>query len=549
MSSFIKKFNYPVYLFLLFFLCLIPLSATLIQHYPDEWHYISSALLMMKSGDYLTPHNLISSLWNFGGYLRLNKPIMSYWVIIAGFKIFGIHVFGLRIFFLLAGVLTMVVTAAMAQTIFKNREKTQFAVVILMTQLQFIFASIRAIPDILQLFFLTVSAYGLICLIIQPSYRSRYAWWYFYLGAAFAIESKGFIGLLFVVYSLVILWFLKKDAFKQNPISHGLAALTAIIIGSTWYIVMLSQHGHIFIRAFLFDQVTWRIHHAVWLPLTHIPLSACVLLLSVLPWGILAMIAAIRSPSNLLRSNVYKYIGGWMLLLVILVGCGSNISPRYLLPLGPLLAILCTDIILEADWSYKWRKYFFWVMLGLFTVIGLLSAVVTAQIFSITLGIILLVIFLGISVAMVNSWAGSGILLFFIFIMPCIPLAILVLPSQAQQIVSSLNLLDPGNQLRINYIGPNRLVSNIRLLSPEKIDLIILGASIKKFVELPHFPLLISSQNAQKLKLPLVNQKKMIVSKNLSGISMTSLIKGILTWTLPEKLKTNEEVYWLIVQN
>lgn len=544
------------YLILIFALVLLPFAATLVQHYPDEWHYINSVLIMQHTGDYLTPRNDVPD--NISGLLRLNKPIVTYWSIAAAFKIFGIHVFSLRVFFLLAGIATLWLTAAIAQRVFNHSTTTCLAVVILMTQVQFIFASMRAIPDILLVFFLTLSAFGVVRLLCSPldsTDRDRIlSWWCFYLGAAFAVETKGLLALLFVAYCLLFLAIFQRDIFKRNLACQIYAAAAALIIAGSWYLVMWVKYRNLFIHTFMFDQVTWRIHHSVWLPLRNIPYAFLILIIGLLPWGILAMLVAFQR-RGLRRMPVYWLILGWSGLLATVVGFGSNISPRYLLPLAPLLSVLCAGLIWQAPWHERIGRYFLRVSLILLILGLLFFSLIVAQLISIKEALIILIVTLGLALFIyswardnrkLNPWVGGGVLLFLLFGSSFIPLSSIVMPNPAQQIVGSLNLMN-GKAQQLDYIGPNRLASNIRLLSVEKIIPNYLGASIKRLSRPPSFPLLISSRAADQLNLTALPHCKITVSKNLEKLSLKDFIQGVFTWNLSSVINAHQLEYWLIL--
>ncbi|MEO2082538.1 MAG: glycosyltransferase family 39 protein, partial [Desulfurobacteriaceae bacterium] len=65
----------------------------------DEPKYLEAAWEMVKGGDYITPY------YNYE--FRFDKPILVYWLIAAGYKLFGVNEFGGRFFVSLCGVLTV----------------------------------------------------------------------------------------------------------------------------------------------------------------------------------------------------------------------------------------------------------------------------------------------------------------------------------------------------------------------------------------------------------------------------------------------------------
>ena len=104
----------PWVLLLLFCGFVGPFALDFHLHYPDEIYYRDAAVKMLQNGDYLTTY--LGS-----GELRFKKPILPYWAVLAGFKLFGVHAFGSRFFFLLAGAATVGLTYLLGKTVFGDR--------------------------------------------------------------------------------------------------------------------------------------------------------------------------------------------------------------------------------------------------------------------------------------------------------------------------------------------------------------------------------------------------------------------------------------------
>src|SRR5690606_773289 len=108
---------------------------------------------MVQDGDYLTTY--LGS-----GELRFKKPILPYWTVLIGFKIFGISAFSSRLFFLLAGALTVWLAYRIGRLIFADRKIAYLAALIAASHPVLIFSSTRSIPDILLALCITLAALG-----------------------------------------------------------------------------------------------------------------------------------------------------------------------------------------------------------------------------------------------------------------------------------------------------------------------------------------------------------------------------------------------------
>lgn len=113
-----KKVGFPEspwFIAVAFILLVGPFALDFHMHYPDEMYYSDGAIRMIQHHDYLTTY-----LGN--GELRFKKPILTYWAVLAGFELFGISAFSSRIFFLLAGALTIVLVYHIGKVTFSDRK-------------------------------------------------------------------------------------------------------------------------------------------------------------------------------------------------------------------------------------------------------------------------------------------------------------------------------------------------------------------------------------------------------------------------------------------
>ncbi|HXC68860.1 MAG TPA: phospholipid carrier-dependent glycosyltransferase, partial [Pyrinomonadaceae bacterium] len=70
---------------------------------PDEPRYAQVAREMFLSGDLITPR--------LGGFTWFEKPALLYWMIVAGFKVFGVSEWAARLGPALCGLLTIAAVA------------------------------------------------------------------------------------------------------------------------------------------------------------------------------------------------------------------------------------------------------------------------------------------------------------------------------------------------------------------------------------------------------------------------------------------------------
>ncbi|HKI88992.1 MAG TPA: hypothetical protein VKA38_08200, partial [Draconibacterium sp.] len=77
---------------LLFLIYSAPSALDYVFHYPDEKYYTDAVIQMMDKGDLFTPYKA-------DGTPRFKKPIITYWVLMVSYKMFGVSRISSRLFF------------------------------------------------------------------------------------------------------------------------------------------------------------------------------------------------------------------------------------------------------------------------------------------------------------------------------------------------------------------------------------------------------------------------------------------------------------------
>src|SRR5690606_35522140 len=171
----------PWFIALLFIVLIGPFALDFHMHYPDEMYYSDAAVTMTQNNDYLTTY--LGS-----GELRFNKPILTYWGVLAGFELFGISAFSSRVFFLLAGAWTIILTYKIGKVTFEDRKIALLAGLITASHPVLIFSSTRSIPDVLLALFITLSALGFAGILKHGDQAPKKYLWMLYVGLGLAFE-------------------------------------------------------------------------------------------------------------------------------------------------------------------------------------------------------------------------------------------------------------------------------------------------------------------------------------------------------------------------
>jgi 4-amino-4-deoxy-L-arabinose transferase-like glycosyltransferase len=289
---------------------------------------------MLQHGDYLTTY--LGS-----GELRFKKPILTYWAVLAGFKLFGINEFGSRIFFLLAGAATVGLTFLLAKTLFRNAKLAGLSALIMAANPVLILSSGRSIPDVLLVLTMTISAVGFAGLLRDGEKAHSNYLWLMYLGLALAFEVKGLPAVALGGLGIGVLLFNPWKRVSWKKLLHLPALVLSLVIALFWFVAMWKIHGPTYLDSFLEDQVGIRVASRVLLILQNGLLATLILGLIFVPWIFLMGKDFKSTIHKAWKENPQFFVFAivWAIAIVGMGALTSRFYERYLLPVAPVLAV------------------------------------------------------------------------------------------------------------------------------------------------------------------------------------------------------------------
>lgn len=311
-----------------------PFALDFHMHYPDEIYYRDAAVKMLQNGDYLTTY--LGS-----GELRFKKPILTYWAVLAGFKLFGVNEFGSRIFFLLAGAATVGLTFLLAKTLFRNAKIAGLSALIMAANPVLILSSGRSIPDVLLVLTMTISAVGFSGLLRDGEKAHQKYLWLMYLGLALAFEVKGLPAVALGGLGIGVLLFNPWKRISWKKLLHIPALAVSLIIALFWFIAMWKIHGPTYLNSFLEDQVGIRVASRILLIAQNGFLATLILVLIFVPWIVLIGKNFRSTIQKAWKENpqFFVFAALWGLAILGMGALTSKFYERYLLPVAPVLAV------------------------------------------------------------------------------------------------------------------------------------------------------------------------------------------------------------------
>ncbi len=271
--------------------------------------------------------------------LRVDKPPMEYWLMMASYKVFGIKEFSARLPSVIAGTLTVVTTYFLAEYLVTGTGL--IAALLMVLNLHFPIIAKAATPDALLILFETLA---LFMLLMDKEL----------LGFAFmglAVLTKGPIGFI-IPYGVKTLQeiFSKKKLYIPKLAS----VLTFALIALPWYIAVDIKTHHKFSKGFfLYHNITRFIK----------PIGGhkgptfyyiIVIILAFLPWC-WAIWPGIKMcfEKALKKDEKWLFVYFWMFLPFVFFSLARTKLPNYIVPIYPAFAVTLAPVVLERKSLFK----------------------------------------------------------------------------------------------------------------------------------------------------------------------------------------------------
>ncbi len=474
---------------ILFLLYSAPSALDYVFHFPDEKYYTDSAIQMMDKADYFTPYKA-------DGSPRFLKPIATYWVLIGSYKLFGVSPFSSRLFFWLAGALLVIITFLMAKSLSGNRKLATTAAFITAANPLVLLSSSRSIPDILLVLFLTISAWGFLEIMLHEKPAKKF-YWMAYLGAALAFETKGIPAAAFSGVSILYLLFNPWKRKKIKQLFEPVSLIVAIVVASSWFVIMYIEHGSTYLSSFFADQIGERISSKTAQVITNTGLGIANLVAFLIPWIFISFskpkeLKKYISKSDNSQKAIFGFILTWVVLFILMSGAVFKFYDRYVLPVIPLISLFMSYVFVQTKTSFKKTVVVVFLVLNVF----ILSINILYATFILSDTILILGILFSASI-LLFWWFGifrnvskdiiiaNGIMLFYfnVFIL----LYPLLMPNPGEQLVSELRENGVSKTDKVYVYGNIRPASNIRIQSKNEFNVISMDTVFTLPYEPNHF--------------------------------------------------------------
>lgn len=347
--DFLKKYDGLAVFIAALFIC-----TSFIGLYPiyilDEARNSEAAREMLVSGNYIVPF--------FNGQLRTDKPPLHYFLMIVGYKIFGVNSFGARFFSGVFGALTVFVAYWHVKK-WGNNSMASITAIIILSSLFFVQEFHLAVPDPYLIFFISFSLFS----FFNYYKTSKIGWLFpFYGGIALGILTKGPIAL--VLPALIIPLFLGlKNEFNVRSILglkpiYGL--LLILLIAAPWYYLVHVHTGGEWTNGFFLDHNVSRFgsgkegHGGLFI------ITPLYVILGLLPFSVF-LVQGFHHAWSLRKKSDFLFFSFLVsTVTIVFFSVSSTKLPNYPMPCYPFVAILIASYHHKVHLEHKKSRSLFW---------------------------------------------------------------------------------------------------------------------------------------------------------------------------------------------
>lgn len=309
----------------------------------NEAFYVDTPRHMVETQDYVTP-------W-FNGEERLNKPVLSYWIVAAFYHAFGISVTSERLAIAFGALGILLATAALGRAL-RSPAAGVLAALLMATAPRFVHFARRNMIDIYVTLFMTIALAAFVRAMQRPSERRPYLL-LMYAAIGLGVLTKGPVALVLPA-AVIGLWLLMERRLSElRHLSLPIGAVIILAIVVPWYAWLHGRHGWDPIWAFFVGENLGRFANSM--TTDRSPLFFVGVLFGdiLIPWAPLVLIPLWtgwrRAPGEPETASIRRLLWLWVVAIVAAFSFSASKEDLYILPVAPAAAALIADMLIATD--------------------------------------------------------------------------------------------------------------------------------------------------------------------------------------------------------
>ena len=323
---------------------------------PDEPRYTEIAREMYQTGDWITPR--------LAGMHWFEKPALTYWLVAAGFQVFGVSEFTARLPIALFSSFGVFLLFYFGRRLFTTRFGYLSAAALITSSLWVGFS--RAATFDLPL--AVAMEIALLAFFLWFRESNDWFWYACCFGMGLAMLAKGLVGIVLpaAIIGLFLLLTRNLGLLLKRPKLLLIGAVIFLATSATWYAPMFLRHGQEFWQEFFVAHHFQRFLTNKFKHPQPFYFFTIVALLGCLPWSFV-FIAQVGSTLKRWRDFLHAqplllFLWLWVLIIVGFFSISTSKLTGYILPVFPAIALLI-GWQLEQWWQHKPRTLWRWLSL------------------------------------------------------------------------------------------------------------------------------------------------------------------------------------------
>ena len=315
----------------------------------NEAFYAETPREMIEATDYVNP--------TFNYRPRLNKPPLSYWLVVPFYKLFGVSESTERLPIVL-GALAMIATAYGLGRILFSMEAGLLAAIGLAVAPRFLMFSRRILIDVYVSMFMALALLMYVLAERHPERRRRYLL-LMYVSIGLGILTKGPVAAVLpaAVLAIYFLVFRRINAIGELMLPLGCLILALVVL--PWYVAIYLQHGWGHIESFIFQDNLSRYTQPIWGPRRGFFFYIPALIGDFFPWSLFLIPLAwsgLKTALLFARRN-FRFsedvrgsalLSFWILVIVLFFSVSKSKEDLYILPIYPAAAALVGNLLAKS---------------------------------------------------------------------------------------------------------------------------------------------------------------------------------------------------------
>ncbi|HUF22999.1 MAG TPA: glycosyltransferase family 39 protein [Vicinamibacterales bacterium] len=302
----------------------------------NEAYYVETPRQMVQSGDYVNP--------SFNGAPRFNKPVLSYWVVAAFYKVFGVSVWAERVAIAI-GALGIAAAAFVIARVAWSLRAAWIAALVMLSAPRVVFFARRIFIDVWITMFMSLVLMFFVLAEARPHHRRRYLL-LMYAAAGLGVLTKGPVALVLPALAFGV-YLLVERRLRDIPRMHLVSgALIVLAIVAPWYAMVYAEHGWTYIRDFFIGENLGRYSDTYGQQARPVYFYVPVLLTELFPWSLFVPVALWAGWHRARAgSHLERLLLAWIAVIVLVFTFSSTKQDLYIFPIAAALAALIAGLL------------------------------------------------------------------------------------------------------------------------------------------------------------------------------------------------------------